>query len=360
MPFQIIRSDIAKVKADAIVNSANPEPVAGRGSDLSVYMAAGFEKLLAARKKIGSISPGEAAVTDAFDLCAKYIIHTVGPLWIDGKHHETETLASCYRKCLNLAKHLKCTSIAFPLISTGVYGFPKDEALNIALREIRTFLSDEDMDVTLAVFDRQSYQLSKELNFSVREYISDHLVEEVHDMMCSMPYPSAKPSGAAGIRDQRRKGAKNNFTSALWKKPSSSSHHAEKADLEEAAVFSENIDEILRTHAKTFQEQLLSLIDEKGLTDVQVYKKANIDRKLFSKIRSNRNYAPKKKTAVALAVALELDSEQTKDLLSRASLALSPSSPFDLIIEYCIRHQIYDVFSINSILFEYDQPLLGD
>lgn len=360
MPFQIIRSDITKVKADAIVNSANPEPAVGRGSDLSVYMAAGFEKLLAARQKIGPISPGEAAVTDAFDLRAKYIIHTVGPLWIDGKHHETETLASCYRKCLNLAKHLKCTSIAFPLISTGVYGFPKDEALNIALREIRTFLDDEDMDVILAVFDRQSYQLSKELNFSVREYISDHLVEEVHDMMCSMPQSEPIVSGASEIRWQRRKGAKNNLSSTLWKKPAALLPESIMADQEESAAFSQNIDEILRSHAKTFQEQLLYLIDEKGLNDVQVYKKANIDRKLFSKIRSKRDYVPKKKTALALAIALELDDEETRDLLSRASLALSPSNPFDLIIEYCIRHQIYDVFKINTILFEYDQPLLGD
>lgn len=355
MPFQIIRSDITAVKADAIVNSANPEPVVGRGSDMAVYSAAGFEKLLKAREKIGNISPGEAAVTDAFDLHARYIIHTVGPLWIDGKHHETETLSSCYRKSLNLAKHLKCASVAFPLISTGVYGFPKDQALNIAIREIGSFLDEEDMDVTLAVFDRTAYQLSTELNYSVREYIDDRLAEITHAREYSMPVAAIKPYYSDDIEEMARRPAMNSVSSAFRRK-------RKKAELlydEAICAKEENLSEILRTHARTFQEQLLYLIDEKGLTDVEVYKKANLDRKLFSKIRSNKDYVPKKKTALALAVALELDEDAARDLLARASLAFSPSSPFDLIIEYCIRHHVYNIHEINSILFEYDQQLLG-
>lgn len=359
MPFQIIRSDITEVKADAIVNSANPEPRVGRGSDMAVYRAAGFEKLLAEREKIGAIAPGEAAVTDAFDLSAKYIIHTVGPLWIDGLHNETETLASCYRKCLNLAKHLKCESIAFPLISTGVYGFPKDQALNIALREIQSFLDDEDMDVILAVFDRQAYQLSRELNLSVRAYIDDHMAASLHQKEYDMPYTAAKQSNAPKAQAERRQQSSN--VSGMFRKKKKPVPLYDAQIRENASIASTemNLDDILRTHAKTFQEQLLGLIDEKGMTDVQVYKKANIDRKLFSKIRSNKDYVPRKKTALALAAALELDMEQTKDLLARASLALSPSSPFDLIIEYCITHKIYSIYDINAILFEYDQQLLG-
>lgn len=346
MPFDLIRSDITKVKADAIVNSANPEPVVGSGTDSAVFNAAGYDQLLAERKKIGRITPGEAAVTDAFDLNAKYIIHTVGPVWEGGDNEEAETLASCYRKSLQLAKHLKCKSIAFPLISTGVYGFPKDLALSTALKEIETFLKDEDMKVILTVFDRESYQISASLNYAVREFISDRLAKQ----KAYMEY-NAAPMSALSIREKRRR-QKNSSESFF--------QHTlcDKEELHDAPI-SQSIREILRTPARTFQEQLLRLIDQKGLTDVEVYKKANLDRKLFSKIRSNKDYVPKKKTALALAIALELDIDETRDLLSRASLALSPSSPFDLIIEYCIRHQNYNIFEINTLLFEYDQQLLG-
>lgn len=351
MPFRIIRNDITKVKADAIVNSANPNPIAGSGTDYAIYQAAGYDELLRERQKIGQISPGEAQVTKAFHLKAKYIIHTVGPLWIDGRHEEAETLASCYRKSLQLAKHLNCSSIVFPLISTGVYGFPKDLALKVALKEIEAFLFDEEMDVILCVFDRESFRISSSLNSSIREFINDSMAESA----AVFEYDYAESSTlilneAAEIRERRKRSERKNLKPA-----------ASQIPLMPAAVPAEKpIAEILRTPAKTFQEQLLSLIDEKGLTDVQVYKKANIDRKLFSKIRSNADYVPKKRTALALAIALELDIDETKDLLSRASLALSPSSPFDLIIEYCIRHQKYNVFEINSILFEYDQQLLGN
>lgn len=354
MPFQLIRDDISKVSADAIVNSANPEPTVGRGSDMAVFNAAGYEQLLKERQKIGSIKPGETAVTEAFALHAKYIIHTVGPIWQDGEHREMETLASCYRKSLQLAKHLKCASIAFPLISSGVYGFPKDKALSVALKEIEAFLADEDMDVTLVVFDRQSYQISAELNHSVREYISDRIAQETFDAEYSRPAMLSKP--------QFRENQVNSAIRPQSAKPLFRDRKKKKA-APAAVTYSElpspSIQEILRSPAKTFQEQLLFLIDEKGYTDVEVYKKANLDRKLFSKIRSNPDYVPKKKTALALAVALELTLDETKDLLSRASLALSPSSPFDLIIEYCISHQNYNIIEINSILFEYDQQLLG-
>ncbi len=357
MPFQLIRNDISKVKADAIVNSANPEPMVGRGSDMAVYQAAGYEKLLKERKKIGSIKPGEAAVTEAFDLNAKYIIHTVGPVWYGGTHREMETLASCYRKSLMLAKQLKCESIAFPMISTGVYGFPKDLALSTALKEIEAFLMEDEMDVTLVVYDRSSYQLSDTLNNSVRRYIYERRTSEGmrHEYSASYSAPSE--------------------TSSIFSESEPVSHQAPKADSQHAYIPAEkrkneaprpslrpslSIRDLLRRHERTFQEQLLYLIDQKGMSDVEVYKRANLDRKLFSKIRSNKNYTPKKKTALALAVALQLDIDETKDLLSRASLALSPSSAFDLIVEYCIINGKYSIFEINSILFEYDQQMLDD
>lgn len=350
MPFRIIRNDITKVKADAIVNSANPNPIVGSGTDYAIYQAAGYDKLLKERQKIGQISPGEAQVTKAGRLKAKYIIHTVGPLWIDGQHEEAETLASCYRKSLQLAKYLNCSSIVFPLISTGVYGFPKELALKAALKEIEAFLYEEEMDVILCVFDRESFRISSSLNSSVREFINDSIAET----SARYEYDYAESSSiilneVAERRERRERRDRKNLRPAASQIPF----------MPVSAPSEKPIEEILRTPAKTFQEQLLSLIDEKGLTDVQVYKKANLDRKLFSKIRSNADYVPKKRTALALAIALELDIDETKDLLARASLALSPSSPFDLIIEYCIRHQKYNVFEINTILFEYDQQSLG-
>ncbi|MBQ3390381.1 MAG: macro domain-containing protein [Firmicutes bacterium] len=334
MPFTIIQNDITKVAADAIVNTANPAPRYGRGTDEAIYSAAGREKLLAARGKIGRLKPGETAVTEAFDLPAKYIIHTVGPKWQGGDQWEEETLASCYRKSLQMAKILECESVAFPLISAGSYRFPKDRALQIALGEIREFLSDEenDMDVTLVVYDRGIYELSMEIAGEVKEFLRERTTEvsELYEdrrknLACEMTY------GAPMMED---------------------------AALAPAPGPGGGLEDIFDDIGDTFQQRLLKLIDERGLTDPQVYKKANLDRKLFSKIRSNPNYHPSKKTALALAIALELDMTETADLLARGELAMSPGSKFDLIIEYCIRQKIYDIFEINAILFDYEQPLL--
>ena len=375
MPFQIIRHDITKVAADAIVNTANPEPIAGSGTDGAIYQAAGKDLLLAERKKIGFISPGETAVTPAFNLHAKYIIHTVGPIWEGGNNYELETLASCYRKSLLIAGQLKCESIAFPLISTGVYGFPKDKALDIAINEIGRFLETSEMDVKLVVFDRTSYRLSEELMADVRSYISDNI--SFAEAEKAYAAPMSAYSNASRIDRDRRARKKHSFfrrdnkesvlsDEAPLARPEAVSHlPCDEEEREEFAGFSapqfssQDLDQIVRGHAPTFQEHLLSLIDKSGMSDAEVYKKANIDRKHFSKIRCNPDYKPKKSTALALAIALGLNLEQTKDFLSRAGLALSPSSPFDLIIEYCISHQIYDIFRINSILFEYDQQMLG-
>lgn len=412
MALQIIRNNIIKVQADAIVNTANPKVAVGRGVDFAIYEAAGREKLLAARAEIGEMEPGSAVYTPAFDLDAKYIIHTVGPAWRGGGYGERETVAACYRNSLKLAKELECESIAFPLIATGTYGFPKDEALRIAIAEISSFLLESEMEVTLVVYDKESFRVSGKLFSDIRMFIGDSDVDEtfVYEAPRSVLMSES-------VADSRRPGAKRRLRRRLFnrqpgqeeraleeskakKAPRTSGRKdasrleeetvlrdAERADyaegmaewpadaeyIEEMAVLTEpsiafpsgsgsadgSISERLAHMDKSFQEYLFMLIDRKGLTDPDVYKKANIDRKHFSKIRSNPAYTPSKRTALALALALELSLDETKDLLARAGLTLSPSIRFDTIIQYCIETKRYNIYDINCILFEYDEPLLG-
>lgn len=451
MPFQIIRNDITKVRADAIVNTANPEPVYGGGTDAAIYRAAGEEKLLRERRKIGRINAGEVAVTPAFGLQAKYIIHTVGPVWIDGNHREYELLASCYRKSLLIARQLECKSIAFPLISTGVYGFPKDKALDIALDQISAFMEDSEMDVTLVVFDRRAFDLSASLQEGVRQFINENyvaaredeeygeggLAAHVRNRRRRRDSDAGRSAGrpSRGLRDLLREtgerwhrkpgpdkeaGSRPSYSaqdsgffaeedpeeyemsfSGTWDLESSAlqdsapqvgsdavpqagpgaraeSDSVPQAGPEAASqagpgpaprkefriespspARQRSLQDVMAHVGESFRDRLLRLIDERGLTDAQVYKRANLDRKLFSKIRCNADYTPKRKTAISLAVALELNMDETTDLLRSAGIALSPGSRFDLIISYCIQNGIYDIYRINALLFDYDQPLLG-
>ncbi len=305
MPFQIIRSDITKVKADVIVNTANPYPVIGSGTDSAVYHVAGEQKLLAERKKIGNIAPGQVAVTPAFELPAKYIIHTVGPVWEDGNHGERDILRSCYEKSLNRAAELKVESIAFPLIATGVYGFPKDEALNIALAEIGKFLLTNDMKVILVVFDRKAFELSSQLVGDIDEFIDDHGVRIARET----------EYGSGMDRLERRR---MELTSVL---ADEELYHrrTELIDVEEELfdgasapmapmsapymdMGNESLDDMLQNTGDTFQQKLFLLIDASGMDDVTVYKKANIDRKVFSRIRCKEDYKPKKTNITDLPV----------------------------------------------------------
>lgn len=402
MALQIIRNNIVNVEADAIVNTANPKVAVGRGVDLAIYEAAGREKLLAARAEIGEMTPGQAAYTPAFDLRAKYIIHTVGPAWRGGGFAERETVAACYRNSLRLAKQLNCESIAFPLIATGTYGFPKDEALRIAIAEISGFLLENEMEVMLVVYDKESFQVSGKLFSDIRMMIDDSEVEEFVSSEAErrrnlFHRERRNTAPAAGIRTKRRDFADFGVGSAITepaKECKSEEPVLEKRfdrispsyemdmDLEESALedrapkslrlydmdmeaekafpsAQDSLDERLMHLDKTFQEYLFMLIDRKGLSDPDVYKKANIDRKHFSKIRSNVDYQPSKKTALALALALELSLDETNDLLLRAGLALSPSILFDKIIRRCIETKNYNIYDINCILFNYDQPMLG-
>ena len=347
MPFKIIRNDITKVRADAIVNTANPEPVIGRGTDSAIYMAAGEEQLLTERKMIGPIRPGCAVSTPAFNLDAKYVIHTVGPVWIDGSHGERETLHSCYQNSLSLAAELKCDSIAFPLVATGVYGFPKDEALNIALSEIGKFLLTHDMKVTMVVFDRRAMELSEDLVGGIEQYIDEHAAQAIHVEEYGGDVYEAR------VREIRRRRADSHPQNVDNRPDEVVLHSIEPPSMQLPDLSGKDLDDVLGETGKSFQQKLFELIDASGMDDVTVYKKANIDRKVFSRIRCKPDYKPKKKTAVAFAVALRLDLPTTLDLLSRAEIALSPSNRFDLIVTYFITNKIYDIFEINAALFKY-------
>ena len=377
MPFQIIRNDITRVAADAIVNTANPDPVIGGGTDSAIYQAAGMKKLLAERKKIGPIKPGDAHATPAFALHARYIIHTVGPVWIDGRHGENDVLRTCYAHSLELADTLGCTSIAFPLIATGVYGFPKEEALEIALAEIGKFLLTHDMDVTLVVFSRASFEISAELFGEINAYIDEHTVERLSREEYDFPMPSRyaderrrmrhrKPDADFEIRQNISFQSLNTRSEdvdglpddmicerCIPAEPKCSLYMAPAERLEE------NLEDFLENDEDTFQQRLMKLIIDSGMDDVTVYKRANIDRKLFSFIRSHEKYTPKKQTAIAFGIALKLSMPVMEDLLNRAGYAFSPASKSDLIISYFITHGNYNIFEINAALFKYEQKTLG-
>ncbi|MBQ3371437.1 MAG: macro domain-containing protein [Mogibacterium sp.] len=383
MALQIIRNNIINVEADAIVNTANPAVGVGRGVDQAIYEAAGWDRLLEARRKIGEMSPGEAAWTPAFDLRAKYIIHTVGPAWRGGGFGERETVAKCYSNSLKLAAELGCESIAFPLIATGTYGFPKDEALRIAMSEISRFLLVNEMEVLLVVYDKESFAVSGKLFSDIKTFIEDREVycypsfnrmdddffggyeESSIDEDLSRTLRPGELDESLILRNEAS--IAEEYSSAPLEKampirPKSSASGSLRAAPSYAPSFpteGASLKDRLKHMDKTFQEYLFMLIDRRGLSDPDVYKRANIDRKHFSKIRSNVDYKPSKKTALALAIALKLSLDETNDLLARAGLALSPSLVFDQIIKYCIETGNYDIYEINCILFEYDQQMLG-
>ncbi len=325
MPLEIIRNDITKMHVDAIVNAANENLQMGGGVCGAIFHAAGAKELQAACNEIGNCPTGKAVVTPAFKLNAKYIIHAVGPIWSGGRHGEEQQLRSAYSNALHLAEELKCESIAFPLISSGIYGYPREQALDIAISEIRQFLSQQEMLVYLVVFDEKSFVLSESLSSSINSYINEHYVDQM-----TVRYPRLEQEMMTAT-----------FQDVV-----------EETLKESLADFLEDIDE-------PFSVRLLRFIDEKGLNDVETYKKANIDRKLFSKIRNSPNYTPMKKTIIAFAIALELDLSETEKLLETAGYTLSRSNKFDVIIEYFIVHEQYDIFEINEALFAYNQVTLG-
>ena len=330
MPLQIIRNDITTMHVDAIVNAANVRLAQGGGVCGAIFAAAGADMLTAECASIGRCSVGEAVLTNGYALPAKHIIHVVGPVWQDGKHGEETLLRASYRNSLELAKSHNLESIAFPLISSGTFGYPKDQALSVAIAEIGSFLMKNNMDVYLVVYSTESFQLSKKLFHSISTFIDDNYVTS-HWIK-------------SGRADDEREWS---LRSVMSTRPMPSAH------------FNASLDQAVNRVTETFTEMLLRLIDSKQYQDPEVYQRANIDRKLFSKIRCNPQYKPSKNTALALAVALRLNLDQTKDLLARAGYAFSPASKFDLIVEYFIRHENYNIYEINEALFTFDESLLG-
>ena len=391
MPFEIVRNDITKMQVDAIVNAANSSLLGGGGVDGAIHRAAGPE-LLEECRTLGGCETGEAKLTRGYRLPAKYVIHTVGPIWRDGRHGEKEKLESCYKNSLALAKAAECATVAFPLISAGVYGYPKAEALRVAEETIAQFLAENDMTVYIVIFDRGSFLIGRERFPEISEYIDDRYADEHADTTSLMlqrrraamaemrpaaidtvyakaaALPQGEPRSAKESRKKRRKKSlfdnasrEESFGNALTGAVPPSFPAVEEACDAAPADSGYNAirDQLDALLDESFSEMLLRKIDEKGMTDAECYKKANIDRKLFSKIRSDRLYKPSKPTVLAFAIALQLTLPETKNMLMKAGFAFSHASKFDIIIEYFIEHGNYNIFEINEALFAFDQNLLG-
>ncbi len=341
MPLQIVRNDITTMPVDAIVNAANTSLLGGGGVDGAIHRAAG-PGLLEECRALGGCPTGEAKITGGYQLPAKYVIHTVGPIWRGGGYGEEALLRACYRNSLVLAVAHGCETVAFPLISAGAYGYPKAEAVQVAVSEIGKFLMDHDLTAYLVVFDKGSFQVSKKLIDDIREYIDEHYAGTHYQENGALFRKRAKAEGWA----------RPDLASPAPMAPAPGYLAAPMPSAAAPKPMEIVVDE-------SFSQMLLRKIDERGMTDAQCYKKANIDRKLFHKNKNDPHYKPSKPTAVAFAVALELNLRDTRELLEKAGFALSHSFKFDLIIEYFIKQGNYDIFQINEALFEFDQVLLG-
>ena len=386
MPFQIVRNDITKMQVDAIVNTANPMPGYGAGIDTAVYEAAGVKELLAKRHEIGIIDRGCSVITDGYKLPARYIIHTVGTAWQGGDHGEEDIIRSCYRSVFKVALDNGIETLAIPLLASGSYGFPKGIALRIALSEIESFMADHDMELYLVVFDEKSFSLSSELYGDIDAYINDNYVEEKakEEYLGSTTWHSDQPVGSAMMsqsmaRDRRVGSITDAFhldrKNGKSRKEAVEVCHEIMADYDTLDVAenevpileapkakmskAKSLEDAVKNLDKTFMELVFSFADDRGLTDVEVQKRANLDRKAFSKLKCGTTKNPSKSTALALAIALELNLDDTKDLLSRAGLALSPCSKQDIIVQYFIEREAFDIYAINIALFEHGEQLLG-
>lgn len=343
MPIKIVRNDITKIKCDAIVNAAKSTLLGGGGVDGAIHKAAG-KKLLWECMKLGGCKAGQAKLTGAYKLPCRYVIHTVGPKWKGGQNGEKELLESCYRESLKLACENGCESIAFPLISSGVYGYPKDQALRAAVDTITAFLAGHDMLVYIVVFDKSTFQISEKLFTDIASYIDDKYVDTHFEFSRTRPDKSEESTVL--------------LETHILPDDEEMESPAPRS-LCMTAPASVSLEDMVHQIDESFSQMLLRKIDEKGMTDAECYKKANIDRKLFSKIRKDIYYRPSKTTAITFAIALELSLDETKDMLMKAGFALSHSNKFDIIIEYFINNENYNVFEINEALFAFDQSLLG-
>lgn len=341
MPLQIVRHDITKMHVDAIVNTTNEEMVGYSGVDLAVHTMAG-KGLDAECVGLAPLGLGEAKISGAYGLPCKYIIHTSGPVWRGGLNGESIILRSCYIESLKLAVKHKCSSMAFPLISSGVYGYPKDQVLKFAIQTITEFLFEHELMVYLCVFDKESYSFSQKLFSDIQEFINDEYVDE-HD-------------------EEYYDRFEDSFRSLRRMEPCSESlaPRPMMAECQQSSVQGKTLKEYLKNMDKSFSEKLFEWIDKSGMTDVECYKKANVDKRTFSKIKSNKHYKPSKQTVIAFAISLQLNLEETQELLATVGFTLSRSNVFDKIIRYFIQNGKYDIFEINEALFEFDQVLLGN
>ena len=340
MPFLMIRNDITKVAADAIVNPANRNLLQGSGTSRAIYQAAGEQELTAACEAIGHCDLGRAVCTPAFGLPAKYIFHAVCPAWHGGFFGEAKQLAGAYHSALELAAEYQCESVAFPLLSSGNYGYPKEQAFRIAVDTITQYVMDHDLTVYLVLYDRHSLAVSRKLFTSVEEYIDDHYVAQNDE---SYEFDRWRRESA-----ERRRRLEGEAAPML-----------EAAAPPAAPMAARSLEHLMDNLGESFTTRLLRLIDERGLKDSTVYKQSNISRQHFSKIQCNRDYNPKKKTVLAFAVGLHLSEDETIDLLQSAGYAFSDGSKRDWIVRYCLEHKIYNINQVNTLLFEYDQEQLG-
>lgn len=376
MPFSIVRDDISRVHADVLVNAANVRLAPGGGVCGALFSAAGFDEMRAACEAIGGCATGDAVATPAFNLPARWCVHAVGPIWRGGRAHEEELLHRCYRSAFARAVELGARSVAFPLISAGIYGFPVERALAIAREEVTAFLRHHDeVALTLVVFERAVVQMGNALVEQVQEYIDDEYVDSssfmrrdtgelerelqwTEDASAPLSVEMAEPVALPEClqEDDASIAASRPFVAANIRMPGAAMPGAPSRA---GATLDAEIAQLVAMLDAPFSTTLLALIDARGMTDAEVYHRANISRQLFSKIRGNESYRPSKQTVVALAIALELDMSATQDLLARAGFTLSKSSKFDVIVRFFIERGIYDLFQLNEVLFAYDLPLVG-
>ena len=339
MPLQIIRQDITKMKVDAIVNTTNEEMVGYSGVDLAVHTIAG--KILDADcDKLVPLGEGQAKISGGYKLPCKYVIHTSGPVWHGGLHGESIILRSCYIESLKIAVEHGCKTVAFPLISSGVYCYPKDQVLKFAIQTITEFLFEHELTVYICVFDKESYTFSQKLFNDIQAFIDDEYVDE-HDEDFYDTFDGSV--------------LEETFDRSAQMRCAVEAPMANKS----LTFDGQTLEEYLKQHDKSFQEMLFDLIDRSGMTDVECYKKANVDKRTFSKIKSNKNYKPSKQTAIAFAISLHLSLDETQELLATVGFTLSRSTVFDKIIRYFIQTGNYNIFGINEALFEFDQVSLG-
>lgn len=378
MPFKIVRNDLTKMHVDAIVNTANEAPIYSCGVDTAVYKAAGEEELLFERKKIGYMEEGQVAITSGFKLPAKYIIHAVSPYYVDGESGEEEKLRVCYRRSLRLAEQHDCKSIAFPLIATGSFGYPKEEGMRIAVDEINAFLLGHDMLIYLVVFDTRATQLGFNLYPDLEAYIDHNYVCEKREEEYGDRYFGSVPKGTPGYEAYRQeridfeKKLKQSAPRSRYSEPLMAKEETRDECVVESicevddyseedyfGFFEENdsaIKERMAHMADTFQQYLFYLIEQKGFTNAEVYKRAIVTKQLFSKIKKNPNYHPDKATAMRLCVGAKLSLDETKDLLARAGYALSPCDKSDIIFSYFLEHHVHDMIEIDIALEEHGLP----